>query len=428
MTTPPEAATIDGTPARPAFAGWRMLAVAALTVFATGPAQTYGVSPFVDPVTSDLGMSRSLFSTLYSAGTLVSAGVLIYAGRHIDRIGNRATLVIAAALFGAGLALVGVAQGLLTLLLGLVVLRSFGQGVLSLGARTLIPHWFHTRTGRAFGLLSVGGMLSQAVVPTWNQAMIDAVGWREAWLVNAGIIWLVIMPVTWLVVRNRPADLGQEPYGIEPLAAGETRRREEWGLDVRQASRTPAFWALLFAGAVPAMVLTGMSLNQTGILTDRGLDATLAATMFGVGAAAALPTSLAAGWVCDRFAARWVLVAAQVFMATGMVVLLLFPTIEGAIIYSALRGMCEGCWTVSIDVVWPAWFGRRFLGRLRSLGFAVGIFGAALGPLPFGFAADATGSFDPAILALLALPTAAIVAVVLMRRPAATPPAPVPAT
>ena len=61
-----------------------------------------------------------------------------------------------------------------------------------------------------------------------------------------------------------------------------------------------------------------------------------------------------------------------------MIVLLTMGSIEGAIIYSILRGMCEGCWTVSIDVIWPSWFGRRFLGRIRSLGFAVVAFGAAL--------------------------------------------------
>ncbi len=417
MITPAEHADVPASTTRRPFAGWRMLAVASLAVFATGPAQTYGVSPFVDPMTTDLGISRSLFSTLYSIGTLASAGILILAGRQLDRHGNRIVLAVAALLFGAGLALMGVASGLVTLLLGFVVLRSFGQGVVSLGARTLVPHWFHSRSGRAFSILGVGGMASQAIVPTWNQAMINAVSWREAWLINAGIIWLVLLPLVWLIVRNRPADLGQEPYGAEPVVPGDTRPRQEWGFDVRQASRTFAFWALLFAGAVPALVLTGLSLNQTGILTDRGLDATLAATMFGVGAAAALPTSLVAGWLCDRYPAHYVLIAGQAFMGIGMIVLLTMGSLEGAIIYSALRGMCEGCWTVSIDVVWPTWFGRRYLGRIRSLGFAVGVFGAALGPIPFGFAFDALGGYDPAILGLLVLPVAAIIVVLLARRP-----------
>ncbi|HEV2527201.1 MAG TPA: MFS transporter [Thermomicrobiales bacterium] len=424
MTNQTATTAVAGSTTRRPFAGWRMLAIAALAVFATGPAQTYGVSPFVNPMTADLGISRSLFSTLYSIGTLVSAGVLIVAGRQLDRYGNRLVLAVAAVLFGAGLALMGVATGLLSLLLGFIILRSFGQGVVSLGARTLVPHWFHSRAGRAFSILGIGGMASQAVVPTWNQTMIDSVGWREAWLINAGVMWVVLPPLVWLIVRNRPADLGQEPYGAEPVVAGDTRPRHEWGFDVRQASRTFAFWALLFAGAVPALVLTGLSLNQTGILTDRGLDATLAATMFGVGAAAALPTSLVAGWLCDRYPAHYVLVAGQAFMGIGMVVLLTIGSIEGAIIYSALRGMCEGCWTVSIDVVWPSWFGRRHLGRIRSLGFAVGVVGAALGPIPFGLAVDQLGSYDPAILGLLILPVAAIVATLLARRP--NPPVPQP--
>lgn len=50
-----------------------MLTVASLAVFFTGPAQTYGISVFVQPMTEDLGLSQSLFSTLYSAGEMPSA-------------------------------------------------------------------------------------------------------------------------------------------------------------------------------------------------------------------------------------------------------------------------------------------------------------------------------------------------------------------
>ncbi|HEV2067678.1 MAG TPA: MFS transporter, partial [Thermomicrobiales bacterium] len=144
------------SPARNAgasFSGWWMLLVACLAVFLSGPAQTYGVSVFVDPMIDDLGWSRSLFSTLYSVGTLVSAGALVLVGRQIDRLGNRIIISIAALLFGGALFLLSAVNSLVMLLIGFGLLRTFGSGVLTLAARTLVPNWFHSRAGRAFSLI-----------------------------------------------------------------------------------------------------------------------------------------------------------------------------------------------------------------------------------------------------------------------------------
>ncbi len=77
---------------RPSFSGWRVLLLVWIAVFFTGPGQTYGTSPFVEPMIDELGMSRSLFSTLYSVGTLASAVTLMALGRQIDRHGSRLML------------------------------------------------------------------------------------------------------------------------------------------------------------------------------------------------------------------------------------------------------------------------------------------------------------------------------------------------
>jgi cyanate permease len=55
------------------------------------------------------------------------------------------------------------------------------------------------------------------------------------------------------------------------------------------------------------------------------------------------------------------------------------------------------------------------------VGFSVSVVGAAVGPIPFGLAYDLLGGYDPAIAALLVLPVAAAVAVLLARPPALRP-------
>jgi len=398
-----------------------MLVVAGVAIFLSGPAQTYGVSAFVDPMVEDLGWSRSLFSTFYSIGTLASAGILVIVGRQLDHWGNRIVLVAAAVIFGGALLLLSFAGGAVALLLGFTLLRGAGSGVLTLAARTLIPHWFHRRSGRAFSLLGLAAMLSQAAVPPFNETIIGAVGWRGAWRINAVIIWAVLLPVVALVVRNRPADVGQYPDGVRVKPGEEPPATQDLtGVTLSDAMRTPAFWGLIGASVVPSLVVTGLAFNQVAILTDRGLPGSFAATTFSVEAAVALPTTLLAGWLVDRYPVRYVLAAGRVCLATAMLFLLAADGPVLALCYSAWRGASSGFWVVAADVAWPQYFGRRHLGSIRGVGFAVGVVGAAIGPIPFGLTFDLTGGYTPAIAGLLVLPVIAAIAVVRSRPPAPT--------
>src|SRR5258708_28071660 len=75
--------------------GWVILASGALGSFMTTPGQTYGVSPFFDPVAHDLGLSRAAVATAYTLGTLAGVLPAPFVGRWIDRRGPR----VAAGLF-----------------------------------------------------------------------------------------------------------------------------------------------------------------------------------------------------------------------------------------------------------------------------------------------------------------------------------------
>jgi MFS family permease len=238
------------------------------------------------------------------------------------------------------------------------------------------------------------------------------------------VMWLVLLPAVALFVRNRPEDIGQRPDGTRGedvlwvTGPGVGPEADE-GLSLRETTKTWAFWSLVGASVVPSLVVTGLAFNQVAILTDRGLPATLAATTFAVESAIGIPTALLAGWFVDRFPVRYVLAAGQLCLAVAMVWLLVSSGAPAlALLYSAWRDASSGLWMVAADVAWPAYFGRRHLGSIRSVGFAVGTLGAALGPLPFGLAYDLLGGYDPAIAALLTLPVVATVAVLLAKPPA----------
>ena len=401
----------------PRFSGGIMLALSGLAVFMSGPAQTYGVSAFVDPMLTELGESRSLFSTMYSIGTLVSALTLLAVGRQIDRFGSRLVMTLAAIVFAGALFFMSGVGGILTLAIGFSLLRASGQGVLTLAARTLVPHWFVRRRGRAFSIIGVASAVSLAVIPVGNEVLIRHLGWRDAWRINGVIILLVLAPLLWFFVRDRPEQIGQHPDGVPPDPALSNQATQEHGHTLRQAMRTHAFWALIGAGLVPPLIFTGLSFNQVAILTDRGLPATLAATTFTVESLVGLPLTFMAGSLADRFPLRFTLAAGQAFLALAMAVLLVSDNTGLALVYAALRGAAWGFWGVAADVAWPLYFGRRHLGSIRGFGYSMGIAGAALGPIPFGLAYDLLGGYNPAIIGLLVLPVVGGLALLLIRAP-----------
>ena len=61
----------------PVFYGWIVMIAGTIGFIMTSPGQTQVVSIFIESIIEDLGMSRSLVSSLYSVGTLVGSFTLV---------------------------------------------------------------------------------------------------------------------------------------------------------------------------------------------------------------------------------------------------------------------------------------------------------------------------------------------------------------
>jgi MFS family permease len=90
-------------------------------------------------------------------------------------------------------------------------------------------------------------------------------------------------------------------------------------------------------------------------------------------------------------------------------------TIE-AFIYAMALGFAYGSFQAINAAVYAHYFGRQHAGEIRGVTFVITIVGAALGPLPFGWAAG-QGNYSSVLIAGAALCGAAIVANLLVTRP-----------
>ena len=67
-------------------------------------------------------------------------------------------------------------------------------------------------------------------------------------------------------------------------------------------------------------------------------------------------------------------------------------------VYAGTLGIALGSFQAANVAAWAHYFGRAHLGEIRGLTFVITIVGAALGPLPFGWAAE-RGGYGPVLLA-----------------------------
>ncbi|HAI64235.1 MAG TPA: MFS transporter, partial [Acidimicrobiaceae bacterium] len=114
------------------FSGWRIMALATITLGLTGPGQTIGVSVFIDHFADTLDLSKNAISAGYAIGTLCGSLTLPTVGRLVDRYGVRRAMTTIGVLFALGLTYMSGVQGLVTLTIGFFFIRMLGQGSLSL--------------------------------------------------------------------------------------------------------------------------------------------------------------------------------------------------------------------------------------------------------------------------------------------------------
>ena len=398
-----------------------MLAVAALTMFASGPGQSHTFSVFLLPISEDLGISRTSVSSAYAFATLVAAFGLPYIGRLVDRHGVRRVLTGVGAALGTAAIAFGAVSGFVLLAVGFAALRFFGQGSLMLCAGNLASQWFDRRRGLALSLTMLGFSVSVAVHPPLAQWLTDAYGWRMAWVIMGAATWLLLLPPVLLLVFDRPEALGLRPDGFARDAASARANLNQdgavVGLTLPEARRTGAFWIILASNCSFSALVTAMFFHQVSVFGAQGLDAAVAASVFSISAVAMVVTTPLVGMLLDRFPTKPLYSAALVSVSAALVAMSFVGDVPSAIVFSVLFGVCNGAMHAHFTFVWPKFFGRRHLGSIQGVNQMAAVIGASVGPIPLGLGYDYLGGYGGTLVALAAIPVMCAVAVAFMRAP-----------
>jgi MFS family permease len=375
--------------------GWIILTAGAIGSFMTLPGQTNGVSLFFDPIAADLGLSRGQIALAYTVGTLAGALPAPFVGRWIDRRGPRVAAATVAIAMGLACAVMALTWSALTLAIGFAVLRGATIGGLSLVSQHVINLWFVARRGLAATAASIGVALGGVVFPQIIEGLIRGGGWRHAYLSLGVLVAGTMLTVGLLLFRDRP-----ERFGLRPdlgAISGHARVTREPAFTRAEALRTTVFWTLSLANVLTNALGTGLLLNHFDLLSRGGVAREAAVIVFAPLAITQVIAAVGLGPLVDRFVPHRLVVLPMASMAFACVLVTLVASPREAYIYGIALGLAYGSFQAINAAVYAHYFGRRHAGEIRGVTFVITIVGAALGPLPFGWA-SAHGSYLPVLV------------------------------
>lgn len=405
----------------PFYYGWVVLAVVCCVSFARQGPAVATLSIFVEPMTAELGWSRTAISGAVSLGGLLAAVVSPMLGPLVDRHGARSLLAWAVAITGLCCAALAGIETLIAFYLLFCLARMNFAGPFDLGIYGAINSWFVRRRPIATSISTLWLMIGLTAMPLIaHTAMVVGGDWRWGWLAVGATVVIVGFLPTILLLARRPEDLGMEPDGgaardgrVGPEA--QAGREPEPAFTRAEAMREPAFWLLMLFTFLAYPVQAGVSLHQAPHLIERGLDPTTAALVVSAFSATSGAVGFLVGPLVRPLGARTVLVAAGLFLAAGSWTMSLVTTPAIAFAASGLFGVGIGALLTVPPIAWADTFGRQSFGAIRGVALSVQVTGQAIGPVLSGALRDWTGDYRMSLAVFTGLSLSAAVCVAFLR-------------
>src|SRR5260370_18741070 len=237
MPSPPEQMGND-LGRRSARRGWRVVAAAFVVMFATFGC-AYSFSAFFAPLQASFGASGGALSWVLSIAISLFFSIGAASGPIADRIGARAVALAGSLVVGLGLFVAAQPQALWKVYLGFGLGIDIGIGVSYVPSIGAVQRWFVRQRGLASGIAVAGIGAGTLFMPKIAEWLIDAYGWRGAYLL-LGSFAVLAGGVAALFIHSPPPQHGFLPdCGV--AASGPPARHPGASRAVGQAVRSPRF-------------------------------------------------------------------------------------------------------------------------------------------------------------------------------------------
>ena len=369
--------------------GWVVVAAAFLSTFVVfGIVYSFGA--FFDSMAEDFGTGKGATALMFSITTAWYFGLGLVSGKVADRVGPRPVLLVAAGMLGLALLATSRVQ---SIWLGYV---TYGLGVGIAVACAYVPMvatvgaWFVRRRTTALGVAVAGIGVGTLVLAPLSERLIDAYGWRTAYVV-LGIGGAAVLVLCSLLAHRPPPAPAQASAPLREIV-------RDRGFVILYAS----CFLLSTALFVPFVFIKSYT-------TDEGIDAGPAATLVGIIGASSVVGRLGLGALGSRLGATRLM---QLSFALLTVSYLLWlgagDSYAMLVLFAIVMGVAYGGFIALAPAVTAGLYGTVGLGAILGALYTAAGAGGLIGPPIVGAVIDQS-SYAVGIVVAMALTAASTV-------------------
>lgn len=406
--------------------GYWLIAAAFVAQFVAVGVTNYAAGPFMLPMIEELGWSRSEYTIPRSLGLFVTAMLGFVIGTLVDRHGGRRFMVGGTFVCAVSLWMLGSIETLTAWIVLNGVLLTAGATMLgNLVVNVTLAKWFVERRGFAIAIAAMGVSSAGIVITPLITWVIEVWDWRFAWRALAVFSVFVGLPVS-LMIRRMPEDHGLHPDGYTDaqVAAGRAAKASadfENSMTRREALRTSTFYMLIFAFGLFVINIMAVLLHGMPFVVDSGFTPEFAALMILITSVPAMLAKPIWGYFLDRLHAKPL--GALGSAVTGLSLIIIVYAVSHHIlwlIYAGffLLGVGWGGMIPIQEVIWAGFFGRRYLGAVRSAAMPVSLLFGAGAPMAVAYYHDVFGSYVGGLYGIAAANLIAAVLILAIKPPA----------
>lgn len=394
------------------FHGWRIVGLTALAQLVTVGCTSYIFGIYVKPIAAEFNTSRLVVTSGMAVLLLSMTLIAPPLGHWLDKHSIRNTMSLGALLMGVGFACLSLATAVWQM--GLILVLFLGLGAAMLGplpSSKLVTNWFSAHRGKALGISTLGTSLGGFVLPPATAWLILSIGWRGSFVCLSLFILIVVLPLVYFTVIDRPGDLSLRVDGAAEslqLKAGlESELEQKADVAISTILFHPGFWGIgLCIGCLSsagAIFLTHFAAYST----EFGITLSGAAMIISSYSLAGMVGKIGFGYLADIYDKRLLLRMAIIWNSLIWITFLGPHSLPKMMAGGAILGLGAG----AIMPLWNALVASCF-GRLvfaRAMGYmGLLVLPLTLIPMPIGgLIFDHTGSYLLVFqLALLLFPLA----------------------
>jgi len=266
-------------------------------------------SVLIVPLEDAFGWNREQISLAISVNVLLFGLTAPFAAALMDRFTVRKVVMSALTTVSIGAFLTTQIHAPWQLVATWGVIVGIGTGSMALVfAATVANRWFVKRRGLVIGGLTAASATGQLIFLPGLTRLSELHGWKSIGL-TIGAASLVMVPMIYLFLREKPADIGLLPYGAPddwqpPVKSGMNAAKLAL-VTLKEASTHRDFWYLTGSFFVCGLSTSGLiGTHFIPAAHDHGMGQVVAASLLALVGVFDVIGTLFSGWLTDKYDPR----------------------------------------------------------------------------------------------------------------------------